>query len=155
MNTRNLRHTVILLLALLALMGCGKAKPELPEPQALAAELLEAAAGPEMAAMPADFLQENTGLSPEDYLSAVYYLPENSTAPDELIVVRCAGEEAAEAARQRLEKRLARKEEAAKNYLTEQLPVIRAGAVRRDGLTVTLVVCENMEAVQQVFRRYR
>jgi hypothetical protein len=155
MKTRNLRHVAILLLALLVLAGCGKAKPELPEPQALASALLEAAGGPEMSVMPADFLLENTGLKPEDYVSAVYYLPESSTAPDELIVVRCADGEAAEAVKQRLEKHLARKEEAAKSYLTEQLPVIRGGSVRRDGFTVTLAVFENMEAVREVFQRYR
>lgn len=142
-----------LLTAVLLLTGCGK--PELPEPQVLAAALLEAADGPEMAAMTADFLLENTGLSPADYESAVYYLPDGSTAPDELIVVRCADGAQAEAARERLEKRLSGKEQAAQYYLTEQLPVIRAGLVRRDGLTVTLLVSESLEAMQKVFARYR
>ncbi len=152
-NLRNLR-AMALLLVLCLLTGCGSAAA-LPEPAQLAAELLAAAEGPEMSAMPASYLLEVTGIAPEDYESAVYLLPAGDVAPDELILVRCRDKAAAEAVRRKLEARLDLKAKAAQSYLTEQLPVIRAGTVRTDGLTVSLLVSERLDALQAVYDRFR
>ncbi len=55
----------------------------------------------------------------------------------------------------KLEARLAAKAEAAQYYLTEQLPAIRAGTVRMDGFTVSLLVSGDMAALQAVYDKYR
>ena len=144
-----------LLLCLALLTGCGAGKTALPEPGALAERLLAAASdGPEMAAMPADYLREQTGLKPEDYESAAYYVPSSATAPDEWILVKCKDADAAAAVRTKLENRLAMKEQAAQVYLTEQLPTIRAGVVRTDGLTVSLLVSEKLDALLKVYESF-
>ena len=145
-----------LLLAIALLAGCGGTqKAALPEPEELAKALLAAAAdGPEMASMPADYLLEQTGLAPEDYEAMAYYVPASATAPDEWIIVRCADADQAAAAKEKLENRLALKEQAAQVYLTEQLPVIREGAVRTDGLTVSLLVSEHPDALLGVYEAY-
>ena len=153
MHKRTLPALFALLLAFCILSGCGGA--ELPEPEALAEELLAAAKGPEMSAMPESYLQEVTGVAPEDYESAVYLLPSDDVAPDELILIRCRDRSAAEAVRKKLEARLEMKAEAAQFYLTEQLPTIRAGTVRVDGATVSLLVSGDMDAMQAVYDKYR
>ena len=155
MNQRMTGRILALVLALCLLGACGKRGAALPPPEALAEELLAAAKGPEMSAMPPAYLQEVTGISPEDYESAVYLLPSGDTAPDELILIRCRDRAAADKVREKLEARLAAKADAAQYYLTEQLPVIRAGTVRADGLTVSLLVSGDMAALQAVYDKYR
>jgi hypothetical protein len=155
MKLRKAGRFLALLLGLCLLAGCGGRSASLPEPEALAEELLAAAKGPEMSAMPPSYLQEVTGVAPEDYESAVYLLPADDTAPDELILVRCRDGAAAGRVREKLEARLAAKADAAQYYLTEQLPVIRAGKVRADGLTVSLLVSGDMAALLAVYDKYR
>lgn len=155
MNQPRIRRCFILLLAFCLLAGCGNRSVALPEPAALAEELLAAAQGPEMSMMPPSYLQEVTGIAPENYESAAYLLPADDTAPDELILIRCRDQAAAGRVREKLEARLAAKAEAAQYYLTEQLPVIRAGKVRVDGLTVSLLVSGDMDALQAVYDKYR
>ena len=155
MNQPRIRCCFILLLAFCLLAGCGSRSAALPAPAALAEELLAAAKGPEMSAMPESYLQEVTGIAPEEYDSAVYLLPSDDVAPDELILIRCRDQAAAGRVREKLEARLAAKAEAAQYYLTEQLPVIRGGKVRADGLTVSLLVSGDMDALQAVYDKYR
>ncbi len=57
MNRRMTGRFLILLSALCLLAGCGSRSAALPAPEVLAEELLAAAEGPEMSAMPPSYLQ--------------------------------------------------------------------------------------------------
>ncbi|MDR1069392.1 MAG: hypothetical protein LBL37_01200 [Gracilibacteraceae bacterium] len=46
---------------------------------------------------------------------------------------------------------MAYKQKSAEEYLTENLPAISKGVVRRDGLTVALLVAEEIEAAQTAY----
>ena len=148
----NKQILVLLALALLLLPGCGEKEAESPEPAKLYAAICEHADLPEdMADMTGELLEDATGISPEMYESAVYCLVETGLTPDEIAIVKADDEESAGEIQNLLEKRLAYKRKAAENYLTEFMPVLKAGTVRRDGLTVSLLVTEDMEGVLSAF----
>lgn len=43
------------------------------------------------------------------------------------------------------------KQESGQLYLTEYQPVLQAGIVRRDGLTVSLIVSDQLEDIMRVY----
>jgi len=146
----------ILCLLLLVPLGCSRSeRTQLPAPAALFDEISTAAQLPAMTDVAADFLETDTGIDPAACDGAVYFLLELGTAPDEIIIVRAKTEADAADIMTRLENRLAYKEESAQVYLTEYLPMIQNGVVRRDGLTVSLIVSDQMEAILKVYDNYQ
>lgn len=95
-------------------------------------------------------LEALTGIRPDSYDSAVCYRLCEGTAPDEIIIVRGRDEEAAGTIQERLEKRLKYKQESGQLYLTEYQPMLRAGVVRRDGLTVSLIVSGQIDDILRI-----
>jgi len=149
-----MRKTAFCLAALL-LCSCSAPAAELPEPAELYAAITEAVELPEMADVSGDYLESVLDLGPDEFDSGVYYLLEEGLAPDELVIIRAKDGAGAEAIREKLEEHLAYKEEAARVYLTEFMPVIQEGVVRRDGLTVSLIVSEQVEQIIQVYQQYK
>ena len=141
---------VPVVLALL-LSGCGAQARELPVPAELFAAIQAGAGLPEMIDTTATDLEALTGIGPDSYDSAVCCRLCEGTAPDEIIIVRGRDDEAAGDIQACLEKRLEYKQEYGRRYLTEYQPMLQAGVVRRDGLTVSLIVSGQVEEILRVY----
>lgn len=142
------------LISLCACSGTGT-KKELPSPDDLFSAIQEVVALPEMVDLSDDYLESALGLLPEDCDGAVYYLFADGIAPDEIVIIRARDDSSAKDIQKKLEDRLRYKEQAATRYLTEYLPVIQSGVVRRDGLTLSLIVSEQAEQIIQVYEQYK
>lgn len=141
---------ILFLLAIL-LSGCGMETRELPPPAELFTAIQADVDLPEMIDTAETDLEALTGIGPDSYDSAVCYRLCEGTAPDEIIIVRGRDEEAAGNIQELLEKRLEYKQESGQLYLTEYQPTLQAGIVRRDGLTVSLIVSEQVEEILLVY----
>lgn len=143
---------LILLMALAAMLsGCAAPARELPPPAQLFAAIQTQVELPEMVDTAGTDLEALTGIGPDRCDGAVCLRLREGTAPDEIIIVRGQDEEAAGEIQERLEKRLEYKRESGKLYLTQYQPMLQAGVVRRDGLTVSLIVSERAEEIERVY----
>lgn len=140
---------------LIFLCACSRPAKELPPPEELFAAIQDAVDLPEMVDVADDYLTSTLGLLPEDCDGAVYYLLAEGIAPDEIVIIRAKDDPSAEDIQERLEKRLEDKEQAARVYLTEYMPVIQAGVVRRDGLTLSLIVSQRAGEIVAVYEQYQ
>lgn len=141
---------ILFLLAIL-LSGCGTETRELPPPAELSTTIQADVDLTEMIDTAETDLEALTGIGPDSYDSAVCYRLCEGTAPDEIIIVRGRDEEAAGNIQKLLEKRLEYKQESGQLYLTEYQPMLQAGIVRRDGLTVSLIVSEQVEKILLIY----
>ena len=146
-----LRGMLAALLLIAGLSACSAQRAELPEPGRLYETIRQAVSLPEMVDVAADMLEANTGISAGEYTGAAYYIPVDSIAPEEIILVRAVDDAAARDIREKLESYLAYRVESARVYLTEYMPVLQAGVVRRDGLTVSLIVSEQVSGIVAVY----
>lgn len=153
--TRKRRVLLTAALAVVLLAGCSEKKEELPEPQELFEAIQQEVELPEMVDLAEELLLDITGISENSYDSAVYFLLEKGTGPDEIVIIRAADEKAAGDIREKLEKRLEDKEKAAQVYLTEYMPIIQQGTVRKDGLTISMIVAEKAEEILRVYEKYQ
>ena len=144
---------LLLLSLLLPLAACAETKPAFPAPEALYGEL-EAAGLPEMLPMGAEYLEAVTGVDPASCESFVYRLPAD-LGPEEILLILATDDAAAEEIQQKLERRLEDRRADARRYLTEQLPVLDASLVRRDGRLVSLLITGDTEALRKVYGQYR
>lgn len=135
--------------------SCSAHASELPEPEELFSEIANSVTLPEMTNVADEYLDSVLGLSPEDCNGAVYYLLSEGIAPDEIVIIRAKDDSSAEDIQNKLEDRLAYKEQAAQMYLTEYMPIIQAGFVRRDGLTLSLIVSQQSEQILEVYEQYK
>lgn len=140
---------------LFSLCACSAPAAELPAPEELFAAIINTVELPEMTDVADDYLESVLGLFPEDCDGAVYYLLAEGIAPDEIVIIRAKDDSSAKDIQKKLEDRLDYKEQAAQLYLTEYTPVIQAGIVRRDGLTLSLIVSEQVEQIVQVYEQYK
>lgn len=145
------RCSMILAVLILLLAGCSAQERDMPEPDQLVVMIHEAVTLPEMIDAGGNYLELLTGISPDSYDDAVCYLLAEGTAPDEIIIVRAKDEAGAKTIQQLLEKRLAYKAKSVEQYFTEYQPVVQAGVVRRDGLTVSLIVSDQVSEIIQVY----
>lgn len=141
----------ILFLLIALLSGCGAETGELPPPDELFAAIQADVDLPEMVDTAETELEDLTGIGPDSYDGAVCYRLYDGLAPDEIIIVRGKDNEAAEKVQELLERRLEYKQESGRLYLTEYQPMLQAGVVRRDGLTVSLIVSEQVEEILKVY----
>ncbi len=147
------KAAVCLLLCLVCLLpGCAGGKPPFPAPEALYAEL--AASLPELATVDGDYLLAVTGVRPEEYDAFVYALSAD-LGPEEVLLVLARDEGAAAEVQKKLERRLEDRRADAERYMTEYLPILQKAEVRRDGLLVSLLIAEDMEALRAVYDRYQ
>ena len=133
------------------LSSCGVKDANLPTPSEMFTAIQAAVELPEMVDVADELMEENTGIALSDCDSAVYCILEVGLAPDEIVIVRAKDNAAAAVIQEKLEKRLEYKEKSAENYLTEYLPIIKNGVVRRDGLTVSLIVSEQSAQIIEVY----
>ena len=145
------RYLIVLAVVALLLSGCPGEAKELPAPAELFAEIQAEVELPEMINTAETDLEALTGIGPDSYDSAVCYRLCEGTAPDELIIVRANSAGDTDKIQELLEKRLDDKREAGTLYLTEYQPMLQAGVVRRDGLTVSLIVSGQVEEIARVY----
>lgn len=143
------------LLSAVLLVSCSGRTAELPEPQELFEAIRQEVELPEMVDLTEELLLSNTGIEEGEYSSAVCCLLSEGMGPDEIIIVRAADSKLADDIQEKLKERLAYKEEAARMYLTEYMPVIQEGIIRRDGLTVSLIVSEQSAEIVEVYKQYQ
>ncbi len=125
--------------------------PEPLTPEEVYQAIAAVAAFPGMVEMADPYLLDNIGVKPEQYTDAVYYLVEQGTDPDEIVIVSAVDDAAAQDVQAKLEQWLARRIDGAQSYLAENLPILEAGVVRRDGNTVALLITSNIDGVQTVY----
>lgn len=142
-------------LFILVLCACSPKETELPLPGELFDQISASAQLPEMIDTAADMLQANTGIAPEDYTEAVYYIPAEGMAADEIIIIRARDSAGVSAIEEKLKSWLTYREESAQVYLTEYMPLIKSGIIRSDGLTVSLIVSEQVEAILEVYNSFK
>ncbi len=145
------RYLAVVIVLILPLFGCGAPAGQLPPLAELFAAVQAQVELPEMVDTAGTDLEALTGIGPDTYDGAVCYRLLEGTAPDEIIIVRGRDSAAAGAIQERLEKRLEEKREAGRLYLIEYQPMLQAGVVRRDGLTVSLIVSGQVEEISRVY----
>ena len=155
MTAVKLRGILAALLIAAGLSACSAKQAELPEPGQLFETIQEAVQLPEMVDVAADMLEANTGISAGEYTGAAYYIPMDSVMPEEIILIRAVDDGAARDIREKLESYLDYRVEAARVYLTEYMPVLQAGVVRRDGLTVSLIISEQVSEITAVYDNWQ
>ncbi len=143
--------SMILAVLILLLPGCGAKERDMPEPDQLVVMIQEAVTLPEMIDAGGNYLELLTGISPDSYDGAVCYLLAEGTAPDEIIIIHAKDASSAKTIQHLLENRLAYKAKSVERYFTEYQPVVQAGVVRRDGLTVSLIVSDQVSEITQVY----
>ena len=149
-----MRKMLAVCLALLGLTACSSGKAELPAPGELYETICAAVELPAMSDVAEYMLEANTGIAPDEYDTAVYYILEEGMAPDQIILVRAKDEAAAAGIEEKLSAWLTYQEEASRMYLTEYMPLYQKGVIRRDGLTVSLIVSEQVDEIVQVYQQY-
>lgn len=150
-----LRGIFAAVLIIAGLSACSAKQAELPGPGQLFETIREAVQLPEMVDVAADMLEANTGISAAEYAGAAYYIPMDSVMPEEIILIRAVDDGAARDIREKLESYLDYRVEAARVYLTEYMPILQAGVVRRDGLTVSLIISEQVSEIVSVFENWQ
>jgi hypothetical protein len=131
--------------------GCSRKAAELPEPGVLYSAVETAAGLSEMIELSSDELLDLTGIADDQYSVVAAYQTGLGMLPDEVIIVRAADADNAADIEAKLKNRLAYKKKSAEVYLTENLPIIEAGVVRRDGLTVALIVAEDIDSAIKTY----
>lgn len=153
-NTVKAAQILSICLALLVLTSCGSIGTELPEPGALYEEIKSAVELSPMSDVAEYMLEANTGIAAAEYDGAVYYVPEEGMAPDQIIIVRAKDAAGAEAIEDKLNEWLTYQEEGSRVYMTENMPLFQTGVIRRDGLTVSLIVSARVAEIEAVYQKY-
>jgi hypothetical protein len=131
--------------------GCAKKAAELPEPSVLYSAVQSAAGLSDMIELSPAELLDLTGIADNQYSLCAAYRTGLGMLPDEVIIIRAVDADDALDVESKLKDRVEYKRKSAMVYLTENLPTIEAGVVRRDGLTVTLIVAEGIEAAIEAY----
>lgn len=152
---KRFRMIVTSLLLAVLLAACSNQKTELPPPTQLFEELQNSVSLPEMTDVSTYMLEDNTGISSVDYTEAVYYILEAGMAPDQIIIILAKDEASAADAEEKLQSWLDYQIKSAQIYLTEYMPLLQAGVIRRDGLTVSLIVSPEAEQIIEFYQTYR
>lgn len=153
-DTVKVRKILVVCLALIGLTACSAGKAQLPEPDKLYEEIRSSVELPAMTDVADYMLEANTGITPEEYDGAVYYIPDEGMAPDQIIIVKAKDEAGAAGIEEKLSAWLTYQEEGSRMYLTEYMPLFQAGVVRRDGQMVSLIVSAQADEIVKVYQQY-
>lgn len=139
----------------LILSGCSKKTADLPEPGDLYSAVASAAGLSEMIELTPEELQNIIGINPEDYVDYAAYQASWGMSPDEIIIVRAVDESKAKDIEELLKSRVEYKRKSSEVYLTENLPIISEAVVQRDGVTVAMLITENIEAAKSEYNKLK
>jgi hypothetical protein len=144
---------LILTVSLICLASCS-AEKELPAPSDLFSAIESEIGSLSMVDLADEMLEGDTGISPDQYSSAVYCLSMAGNSPEEIIIVAAIDAENAKDIEAKLNARFENKAEAVKKYLTEHQTVVNSTVVRRDGLTVSLICSEQVDKIVEIYGKY-
>ncbi len=152
-----MKKAFLAIAAVLALLlsACGEQQIELPMPTEVYAAIESGTEIDGMIDVADDFLMTNLGIGEGEYESAVYYITAIGDSCEEIIIVKAKDESGADVIYEKLEGRLEYIEKSAQNYLTEYLPMIASAELRRDGLTLSLIVSPHVEQIKAIYESYR
>ena len=138
-----------------SLAACTQQTPNapqaLPAPDVLYQTIADAADLVPMLTLTSDELYDVIGIDPAWYTESAAYFAADGTAPDEILIFLAVDEAAAVLLENTLNTRLQYKRDSAAQYLTENQPMLENGVVRRDGLTVSLLVAVDMDAIESCY----
>ncbi|MDR1589147.1 MAG: DUF4358 domain-containing protein [Oscillospiraceae bacterium] len=149
-----MKKIIIAAALMILLTSCAAKDASLPDPADLYAAIESAVELPEMIDVTGEYLEPTIGVEAIEYDSAVYYIPPVGVTPDEIVIVKAKDTAAAKIIQEKFETRLAYKAKSAENYLTEYLPIINDGVIRRDGLIVSLIVTDKAAQIVEIFNNY-
>jgi len=152
-----MRKTILIpiLLLLAVLCACSGKSSQLPLPGEIYAEIEAGIKTEEMVDVAEQLLEANTGITAELYSHAAYYIPSAGMAPDQIIIVRAKDSDSAQAVEALLTAWLDYQIESARFYMTENMPLLQSGVVRRDNLTVSLIVSPATEEILRIYEKLR
>ena len=138
---------------LLLLASCAVKTPtaDVSDPSALYEAIADAAGISDMLALNEEELLYMIGVEPDQYVAYAAYTASNGTSPEEILIFRASDEASKEQILETLQNRLRYKQNSAAQYLTENQGILRDGVVRADGLTVSLLVVEDITAALSVY----
>lgn len=140
---------LLLIFMLVFIVSCGEI--ESPDPHKLYDEISQNVSLGEMYDMTDEMLEDTIGITSDLYDSAVYMTPGTGISPEELIIVKAADTNSAERVEELLQNRLAYIKKCAENYLIEEMPIIEKAVIRRDGLTVSLIVSSMSAEIVEIY----
>ena len=149
-----MKKTIAFFAGLLLLFAscAAKAPPaDISDPSALYEAIAGAAGISDMLALSEEELLYMIGVEPDQYTAYAAYTASSGTSPEEILIFRASDEASKEQILETLQNRLRYKQDSAAQYLTENQGILRDGVVRADGLTVSLIVTENIAAALSVY----
>lgn len=108
----------------------------------------------EMIELTSEELQNLVGIDSEDYVEFAAYQASWGTSADEIIIIQAVDSSKAYDIEAKLKERVEHKRKSGESYLTENLPIIDAAIVRRDGNTVSMLITENIDAANSVYEKF-
>ncbi len=72
----------------------------------------------------------------------------------EIILVKAAGEDAAQSVQEQLDKRLTNRMAEFKDYLPDQYDIVSQSQVRRDGVYVALIISDQQEELGEIYQGF-
>jgi hypothetical protein len=147
-----MKKLIVLILAvpLFLLASCSNEKV-LPAPSELYSMIESEIGQLDMIDLAEEMLEITTGISPDQYTSAVYCLSLMGNSPEEIIIIAATDAENAKDIEATLTSRFEQKAEAVKSYLTEYQSLVNSTVVRRDGLTVSLICSYKVDEIIKVY----
>lgn len=146
------KQIFIIVLAATMLISCaGAPESELPQPAEIYDRIFESINLPEMIDLPSELFSDYYGIEPEQFESAIAYRSVNGLLPDEIIIIKAVNKSESDKVYKQLKEWLEYKEKSAENYLFETISTIRDGVIRQDGLTVSMIVCEDIDEVVEIY----
>ena len=161
-NTKIIKKILFVFFGMLTffLCACNAESPsqpleiQLPSPSELFYEIENTVSLHEMIDLPHDLFFDYYGINPEWFYDAAAYTCVDIMFPDEIIIVRAKGQNEANLVREMLDSHIDFKIRSAANYFVETVPVIENGIIRQDGLTVSLIVSDELQAILAIFDSY-
>ncbi len=135
----------------LFITGCAK-NTDTPPPETLYDAVAGAAGLTEMVRYTPEELAGLTGIEPDEYSAIAAYVTSQGMGADEIIIVLATDNESAGRIEELLSNRLEYLRDSAVNYQPERLPIFDSAQIRRDGLTVAMLITENIDAAVDAYR---
>ncbi|MBE6651539.1 MAG: DUF4358 domain-containing protein [Ruminococcaceae bacterium] len=149
-----MKKLLIIALLIFAFTSCSTKKEAFPLPHDLFEEISEKTKLAEMYDMTDEMLEDVVGITPDIYSDAVYMTSSNGMSSEEIIIVKGNTEDDADVIEEKLGKRLNYIKKSAENYLIEEMPIIEKAVIRRDGLTVSLIVSPKVDKIIEIYKNY-
>ena len=150
-----MKRSLSLLFISLILVSCSSGPLELPSPPDLFEVIAERVGITDMYDLSDEMLEDVIGIPSESCESAVYMTPGTGISPEVIIIVKANTAEDVDLIEEKLEKRLAYVRKSAENYLIEEMPMIDKAVLRRDGLTVSLIISPKVSEINAVYDEYK